>query len=105
MNIAGVLYKTVLLAPGTPDPEGMDEHDEGWCDYETGTIYVRCSVNPSRQHATLVHEIVHAALEGSGAQWLLGQICEKAGRDVNEVEETLVRMLAPALTEVVRVYS
>lgn len=101
MIIAGQNYRVVYLHPGAPRPEGMEENVEGWCDYESGILYVCVSPSGSRNHGTLVHEIVHAALEASGASWLLARVAEKANQDSDDLEETLVRMLAPALVHLV----
>jgi hypothetical protein len=101
LNIAGQEYRLVWLHDSDPTPVGMDADDQGWTDYNSGIIYVRVQACSSRNHGTKVHEILHAALDASGAEWFIGELATKAGMDTDFALETVVRMLAPALVSVV----
>lgn len=69
---------------------------EGLCDPHAGRIYLRRYLlrNPDRLVDTLIHELWHALLDGSGVGYWL----EKKG--VNQ--EKLIRFLTPAWVALLR---
>lgn len=104
LRLADQTYEVIRLPEGSPRPEGMGEDYEGFVWHAKGRIYVMALPdNPARERTIVIHEMVHALLDASGASYLLGQLTEKAGVDYEDFEEILCRMLAPALTEVVNV--
>jgi hypothetical protein len=100
-DILSAGFKVVWLEEGDPRPEGMDADDYGMTDNNAGTIYLSRTKNPALDHDTYVHERLHVAFFMSGAKWYLGQIAEKAGLEQDFLEELLIRMLAPALVDLV----
>jgi hypothetical protein len=81
------------------DTHFLVEGDEGGIDYETGTIYLRPQA-ADRMHATWQHEIVHAAFDASGIDYLVACVAKKMGVEAEDLTEIVVRMLTPALATV-----
>ena len=89
---------TAEVVPGN-DTDLLVEGEEGSIDYETGKIYLR-SMAADRMHATWQHEIVHAAFDSSGIDYLVACVAKKMGVDADDLTEIVVRMLTPALANV-----
>lgn len=75
---------------GVKEELDLDGHPaEGITDYAAGEIWVRSdqAANPTRARGTLVHELIHAILDATGADDYL-----RRGK-----EEDFVQAFAPAL--------
>ncbi len=72
------------------------ENNFGYCDHQRGEIWIRAGLSPSSHADTLLHEALHAMIEGSGAAQFLKGACPP-GADIAEIEETLIRILVPHL--------
>jgi len=70
--------------------------NEGITDYATCTIFLSDTLPETRALDTLVHEIIHAIFEASGADNYLKTKWRKGIKGA-EVEEHLIRLLTPAL--------
>ena len=55
----------------------------GLCDFDHGIIWIRTGLNYEDAHSTLLHEVVHAVLHESGAQFQF----------TDELTESLVRAI------------
>lgn len=73
-------------------PSGLDHDAYGVTDIGRSTITLAPGLSDSQQRDTLLHEVLHAVLDGTGWAHRLGA----------KREEQLVRALAPALLAVLR---
>lgn len=103
IRVADLEYEVQIVRKGARRPKGMGEFDEGLTDFRRGKIYVRdWGRNQSRVVGTLVHELVHACLDASGADQFLDGFAESNNRLPADVEEDFVRMISPALVIALR---
>lgn len=99
IDVNGLAYQVVLCDKDAPVLEG----GEGMTDYLDSVIWLRESDNKARLRDALVHEILHACFEASGASYLLASHLRKRARaEPGEVEEQLIRALAPSLITALR---
>ena len=99
IDVNGLAYQVVLCDKDAPILEG----GEGMTDYTEGVIWLQATENKSRLRDTLVHEILHACFEASGASYLLASHLRKRARaEPGEVEEQLIRTIAPAIVTALR---
>lgn len=70
--------------------------NEGVTYAETGMIFVEDTGNQARILDTILHEILHAVFEASGASFTLA-IHAKRGVNPNDLEEQIIRTLTPGL--------
>lgn len=102
IRVADLEYEVRVVRRRDRLPRGMGEFDDGLTDFRRGKIYVRDWGSPSRVVGSLVHEMVHAALDASGADQFLDGYAVSNKRDPSEVEEDFVRMISPALITALR---
>lgn len=94
LNICGMPY-TVAVA--TAEEQPILDENEGWTEFKKGQILLRDGASLSRMRDTLVHEIAHAFLEATG----VGAYLQSQVDDWEQVEETLVRLIAPNLVRLI----
>ncbi len=94
LDVCGQRYRVLLS-----EAEGCAElgDDEGVTLGERTEIYIQRGLSASRKEDTLIHELIHALLDASGAGHSL---CEHLGLSEDrwrEFEEKLARLMAPAM--------
>ena len=100
INVLGELVGVVL---GTIDDFSDTDMSENVCASYDGKenvirINVERSKSPGQARGNLLHELVHAWFRISGARYFLSTQMPKFSTEaLDEVEETLVRMLTPAI--------
>ena len=98
IDICGHRYKVILVEEGAL---GEVEQD-GECNFEAGTITLRSRPDhPTRVLDSFFHEVCHACFEGNGLQTYLRSVLRNR-RQVDQVEEQIIRMLVPALVPALR---
>jgi hypothetical protein len=70
----------------------------GVCSSADSTITLDSSRtnSPARTRNTFEHEVAHAAMEESGAHYLLTKMLDGNEKQAHECEELLIRMFVPA---------
>lgn len=74
--------------------------DDDYASYEdsNNTIYLNAKYGePSSLQANLSHELMHVWFEQSGARYYLRTMLRMTSTEFEPVEETLIRMMSPAL--------
>jgi hypothetical protein len=100
--IGDLTYRVRTVPPGSKGPPDWRPELDGLTDLEGACIYVASQLRGERLTHTIVHEILHAILDASGAGRLLWTLAELQKRDDGEVEEDFVRMVTPMLITALR---
>lgn len=95
VEVGGTTY-SVYLAKEEEFPEGF-RGVEGFTDPTNATILICNGISKDRVLDTLLHEMLHAALEASGAQHVFDSNVKGGEAKQMQFEETVVRMLTPCL--------
>lgn len=98
LTVCGLTYRVVYA---TPDEVHHLEDSEGYASLHTNTIYVREGMPKSRTRDALVHEIMHAFLEGGGVGSFLKDNFKGDADAFEKFEETLIRLVVPSLIRLV----
>lgn len=96
------LPRRVVVAPHVmtiqyDDDNRLKEVDDlnGLCDFDTGRIWIDRKQTPLMERDTVLHEVLHAVLDQTGAK--------RRFKDIDkDFEEELVCELAPRLLQVLR---
>jgi hypothetical protein len=96
ITLGGRRWEVRLVPRGSKWLEGdQDEYEiDGRTHPSDGVIAIAKDLSPSAREETLVHEILHAAMQTGGGSHVLQLKCKG---DHEEAEELLVRCLTPIL--------
>lgn len=86
VHVGGQRFRVHLVPPDHPALEG---ENYGSTDHAKSEIFVERRLSQSATEDTLLHELLHAAMDVSGATHVLN--------DDRDVEEAVVRALTPVL--------
>jgi len=96
LRVGGQAFDVCRVAAGeVPD---MGDDKEGLTDLEKGQIWILDSLSDTRAMEVLAHEVCHALLDVSGAGFYIRQ-CLRKSVDGDQFEETVIRILAPHLSQ------
>lgn len=70
---------------------------EGACDHEGARIFIAAELSPERRADVFVHELLHALTFASGVDRAVPASMGCDEKKWTEVDETIVRLLAPVL--------
>lgn len=98
LRLAGREWTVRIVSPRHPALMDDEEEVHGATVQAESTIYLSSELGPKARRFYLVHEALHAILEGSGGSHELGRKC-KSRRAHDRLEERTVRALVPGVLD------
>ena len=94
LTIQGTAWRVYVVSRGSCRAlRGL----EGLCDHDGSTIFIASELSPERRADVFVHELLHAMMFASGCDRAVPHSMGVSDKKWCEVDETLVRLLAPVL--------